>query len=57
MIDIVISILGLIAVLGVLGIWVAWSNAIFYGVLGTIGVALGALIAIVLLTRHKSTER
>ena len=57
MIDIVISILGLIAVLGVLGIWVAWSNAIFFGVLGTIAIALGAIIAIVLLTRHKSAQR
>lgn len=57
MIDIVISILGLIAVLGVLGIWVAWSNAIFFGVLGTIVIALSALVAILLLTRHKSAQQ
>lgn len=57
MINLVITILGFIAVLGTLGIWVAWSNAMFYGVLGTIVIALGAVVAIGLLARHKSTGR
>lgn len=57
MINIVITILGLIAVLGVLGIWVAWTNALFFGILGTIAIAIGAIVAIVLLTHHRSTER
>lgn len=56
MINTVISILGLIAILGVVGIWVAWTNEIFFGVLGTIVVVLGALIAILLLMRHKASQ-
>jgi len=56
MIDLVLTVLGFIAVLSILAIWAAWNEAVFVGVLAAFGLAIGSIAAIAYLWRKRTTR-
>jgi amino acid transporter len=49
-VETVLTICGLILILSPLALWISWTKAIFYSVLGVAGVALFVAYAMVMLT-------
>jgi uncharacterized membrane-anchored protein len=56
MFDVLLTILGLITVVSILAIWVAWSNAMFYGVLVAFLVAVGSTMALAYFWRRRPVK-
>ncbi|MFT5392153.1 MAG: amino acid transporter [Gammaproteobacteria bacterium] len=50
-VEAILTICGLILILSPLALWISWTKAIFYSVLGVAGVALFVAYAMVMLTR------
>jgi len=56
MVDVILTILGLIMVLSIVAIWAAWSEAVFYGIFASFVAAFISAVAIAYLWRKRPTK-